>query len=151
MTGASVTVDGMPIAEINSGLVALIGVGGDDVPADAAYMADKIVGLRVFADESGAMNRSLADIGGSILAISQFTLFGDARRGRRPSFIAAAPGDVALPLFDETVALMRRQNVPVATGRFGAQMQVALVNDGPVTILLDSKRFLTTPRKRLAN
>jgi len=140
VTGANVTVDGMPIAEIGSGLVALIGVSGDDGYADAAYMADKIVGLRVFADEGGAMNRSLADVGGSILAVSQFTLFGDARRGRRPSFIAAAPGDVAQPLFDETVALMRRQNVPVATGRFGAQMKVALVNDGPVTILLDSKR-----------
>ncbi|MBC5825197.1 MAG: D-tyrosyl-tRNA(Tyr) deacylase [Candidatus Eremiobacteraeota bacterium] len=140
VTSARVAVGEEVAGEIGLGVLALVGVGNDDAARDAASIAGKIAGLRVFADESGAMNLSLGDVGGAVLAVSQFTLLGDARRGRRPSFVDAAPGDLARPLFDETVALLRRAGLPVATGVFGAQMKVSLVNDGPVTILLDSKR-----------
>ena len=112
-----------------------------DDRSDAAYIAQKIAGLRVFNDAQGAMNLSLADVEGSVLAVSQFTLHGDARRGRRPAFVESAPADAAEPLFAEAVRLMRRAGLAVATGIFGAQMRVSLVNDGPVTILLDSKKL----------
>lgn len=138
---ASVEVDGKVIAEIGIGFLALIGVGHDDGESDCAFMAGKIAGLRIFNDDAGAMNLSLAEVEGQVLAVSQFTLHGDARKGRRPSFIGAAPGEVAAPLFDRFVTLLRREGVTVATGEFGAQMRVSLVNEGPVTVLLDSRKL----------
>lgn len=138
---ASVEVNGQVIAEIGVGFLALIGVGRDDMDSDCALIANKIAGLRIFNDAAGDMNLSLADVGGEVLAVSQFTLHGDARKGRRPSFIDAAPGDVAAPLFDRVVTLLRREGITVATGEFGAQMRVTLVNEGPVTVLLDSRKL----------
>ena len=120
--------------------MALIGVGRSDEEADAQLIAAKIAGMRVFPDESGAMNRSLAEVGGAVLAVSQFTLYGDARHGRRPSFIEAAAGAEAARLFDHVVDLIRREGLRVETGIFGARMRLQLVNEGPVTILLDSRK-----------
>lgn len=137
---ASVTIAGDVVGKIDHGLLALVGAGHDDTRDDAKYLVDKIVGLRIFADDAGQMNRSVADVGGSLLLVSQFTLYGDVRKGRRPSFTDAMPPGPAEALYDEFVAIARTTNVPVATGRFRADMQVALVNDGPVTLLLDSKR-----------
>lgn len=134
-------VDGRVAGAIKGGIVALIGVARDDTESDALQIAAKLAALRIFADESGAMNRSLLETGGAVLAISQFTLYGDARRGRRPSFIDAAGGEVAEPLFDRTVELLRREGLEVETGVFGASMRVELVNEGPVTILLDSRKL----------
>ncbi len=120
----------------------LIAVGPDDAPTDAAYMAEKIAGLRIFEDGDGKMNLSITDIkDGECLVVSQFTLFGDARKGKRPSFISAAPPSVAIPLYDEFVALLRnRYELPTQVGEFGADMLVEIHNDGPVTILIDSKK-----------
>ena len=137
---ASVTVQGKTIGAIGPGLLILLGVGKGDAEADADYLADKAAGLRIFPDDEGKMNRSVADIGGQALVISQFTLFGDARRGKRPSFIDAAPPDEARRLYEYFVQRLREMNLPVATGEFQAMMDVALVNSGPVTILLDSRR-----------
>ena len=137
---ARVDVGGTTIGEIGLGFVALIAVARDDVDDDAKAIAQKIGGLRIFNDARGDMNRSLADVAGSVLAVSQFTLYGDARKGRRPSFVDAAPGDVAQPLFERVVELLRREGRNVQTGIFGAAMHVTLVNEGPVTILLDSKK-----------
>jgi D-tyrosyl-tRNA(Tyr) deacylase len=137
---ASVRVGDRIVGEIGSGFVALVGVSRDDGAADAEILASKIAGLRVFDDGAGEMNLSLADVGGAVLAVSQFTLFGDARRGRRPSYIEAAPGDQARPLFDEVVRRLRDAGLRTQTGEFGAEMFVTLVNDGPVTILLDSRK-----------
>jgi D-aminoacyl-tRNA deacylase len=120
--------------------LALIGVSVDDNETDAAYIASKIAGLRIFNDDAGAMNRSLSEVEGAVLAVSQFTLYGDARKGRRPSFIGAAAGPVAEPLFERVVAFLRREGLRVETGIFGATMRVSLVNEGPVTILLDSRK-----------
>ncbi len=141
VSAASVEVDGDVVGAIARGFLALVGVGRDDSDEDATAIASKIAGLRIFNDDAGDMNLSLADIGGSVLAVSQFTLHGDARKGRRPSFIDAAPGDVAQPLFERVVMLLRRESLEVATGVFGAQMRVSLVNEGPVTILLDSRKL----------
>jgi D-aminoacyl-tRNA deacylase len=125
---------------IGHGLVVLLGAGDDDTENDLTYLVDKIVGLRIFADEDGNMNRSVVDIGGALLVVSQFTLYGDARKGRRPSFVKAMAPGPAEQLYDRFVAAARATGVPVATGRFRAMMQVELINDGPVTLLLDSKR-----------
>jgi D-tyrosyl-tRNA(Tyr) deacylase len=138
---ASVAVDGQVAGAIKDGIVALIGIARDDTESDAQQIASKVAALRIFADESGAMNRNLLETGGAVLAISQFTLYGDARRGRRPSFIDAAGGEAAEPLFDRTVELLRREGLEVETGVFGASMRVELVNEGPVTILLDSRKL----------
>jgi D-aminoacyl-tRNA deacylase len=140
VTAASVRVGDRIVGEIGAGLLALVGVARDDEARDAEFIATKIAGLRLFDDRSGAMNLALADIGGAVLAVSQFTLFGDARKGRRPSFIAAAPGDQARPLFDRVVQLLRDAGVHTQTGEFGAEMHVTLTNDGPVTVLLDSRK-----------
>ena len=137
---ARVTVDGEVVGQIGAGLVVFGAVGASDGEAELAQMADKILGLRIFNDAEGKFNLSLRDVGGSILAVSQFTLFGDARRGRRPSFIEAAPPDQARALFERFVELLRAGGLPVETGRFQAMMQVDVGNDGPVTILLDTER-----------
>jgi len=135
-----VTVDGETVGEIGRGFVVLLGIGKEDTPADVHYLAEKIVNLRVFEDEEGKMNLSLQDVGGEILAISQFTLFGDCRRGRRPSFTAAAPPEAARVLYEEFVREVAGYGIRVATGQFQAHMLVEIHNDGPVTLLLDSKR-----------
>jgi D-aminoacyl-tRNA deacylase len=140
VSSASVQTQGRQAGAIETGFLALIGVARDDTDEDASVMASKIGGLRIFNDDSGAMNLSLSEVGGAVLAVSQFTLYGDARKGRRPSFIDAAAGPQAEPLFDRTVELLRRQGLKVETGIFGASMQVSLVNEGPVTILLDSRK-----------
>jgi len=137
---ARVLVDGSVTGEIGPGLVVLIAVGRDDVSATAAAMAEKIVNLRIFADDQGKMNRSVLDTGGAILAISQFTLYGDARGQRRPSFIQAAPPELGKALYDEFVLALRALVVRVETGVFQAHMSLELTNDGPVTILLDSDK-----------
>jgi D-tyrosyl-tRNA(Tyr) deacylase len=134
-------VDGAVCGRISAGLVVLLGVAADDTADDVAYLADKIVNLRIFGDDEGKMNRSLADVGGAMLVVSQFTLLGDARKGRRPSYIAAATPELAESLYEQFVAAVRNRGIEVATGKFRAQMQVALVNDGPVTLLLDSRRL----------
>lgn len=140
VSSASVTVDGEVLGSIGRGFLVLVGVHVDDTEKDLRYMAEKVPNLRVFEDEAGKMNRSLLDVGGEVLAVSQFTLYGDARGGRRPSFITAARPEKANPMYEELVAAWRAQGLHVETGRFGADMQVALVNDGPVTILMDSTR-----------
>jgi D-tyrosyl-tRNA(Tyr) deacylase len=141
VTRASVTVNGEVIGEIGNGLVVLVGIGRDDTKVEAAYLVDKITNLRIFDDEEGKMNRSVKDVHGGLLIISQFTLFGDVRRGLRPSWIEAAPPEVAEPLYDFFVRQCRAVVDDVATGKFQAMMQVELVNDGPVTILIDSKKL----------
>jgi D-tyrosyl-tRNA(Tyr) deacylase len=140
VTRASVAVDGRIAGAIERGFLALVGVAVDDADADADALAQKIAGLRVFDDEDGAMNFALADVGGAVLVVSQFTLLGDVRKGRRPSFIAAARGELAERLYERVAAGLRNAGLHVETGIFGADMAVQLVNDGPVTILLDTKR-----------
>ena len=137
---ASVAVDGETIATIERGLLALVGVGIHDDERDADALAQKIGGLRIFEDAAGAMNRALDEVGGAVLVVSQFTLLGDVRKGRRPSFVGAARGEVARRLYERVAARLAANGFSVATGRFGAMMEVALVNAGPVTILLDTKR-----------
>ncbi len=137
---ASVSVEGEIRGQIGAGLLVLIGVEEGDGDADFRYIADKAPNLRVFEDEQGKMNRSLLDVGGEVLAVSQFTLLGDARGGRRPSFITAARPETADPMYERLVADWRARGIRVETGVFGAHMKVSLVNDGPVTILLDSRR-----------
>jgi D-aminoacyl-tRNA deacylase len=143
---ASVTVGGAIVGQIGSGLLVLLGAGAGDAAADAELLAEKIVNLRVFADADGRFNSSLVDVGGGALVVSQFTLYADTRRGRRPSFSDAAVPELAVPLIDTFVVALRRSNIDVATGVFGAHMRVALVNDGPVTIMLDSAT-LREPRR----
>ena len=137
---ARVEVDGAITGEIEVGLVAFVGAGEGDLDDDVAYVVGKVVGLRVFTDDSGKMTRSLADVGGGLLVVSQFTLFGDVRRGLRPSFDGAMEPVGAERLYERFVALARERGVPVATGRFRADMKVFVENDGPVTILVDSKK-----------
>ena len=136
---ASVTVNEKVIGEIEKGLVLLVGVTHDDTIDDANYLADKIVNLRIFEDENGKMNLSLLDVGGSILSISQFTLYGDCRKGRRPNFMAAAKPEQALNLYQYFNQVLSEKNVVVETGEFGAEVDVSLINDGPVTLILVSK------------
>lgn len=137
---AQVTVNGEITGQIGLGLVVLLGVGGEDSETDAIYLAEKISGLRVFEDEQGKMNLSLRDVGGGVLAVSQFTLYGDVRRGKRPSFDAAAPPEKARALYDFFVKQIRAAGLPCETGRFQEMMKVELSNEGPVTILLDSAK-----------
>jgi len=135
---AQVTVRSEVVGRIESGLLVLLGVAGTDTEADADYLADKIVGLRIFEDDAGKMNRAVGEIGGAVLVVSQFTLYGDVRRGKRPSFDEAAPPEQARRLYEYFVARIRPAGLRCETGRFQEMMQVELVNDGPVTILLDS-------------
>jgi D-tyrosyl-tRNA(Tyr) deacylase len=137
---ARVEVDGAVVGAIGPGLVAFVAAGRDDQERDALYVADKVAGLRVFEDDAGKMARALSDTGGSVLAVSQFTLFGDVRRGRRPDFTAAMEPVAAERLFDRFVTRIRELGVPVQTGRFRAMMRVVVDNDGPVTILIDSTK-----------
>lgn len=135
---AEVRVAGEVTGRIGRGLVVLLGVGRDDSEAEAAWMLDKIAGLRIFADDAGKMNQGLEDIGGGLLVVSQFTLYGDTRKGRRPSFIDAAPPELASALYDRFVELARARGLDVGTGVFQAMMDVDLVNDGPVTLIVES-------------
>jgi len=139
---ASVRVDGEVVGSIGPGLVVLVAVGSGDVERDADYLADKILNLRVFPDEAGQMNRSVLDLSGGLLVVSQFTLFGDVREGRRPSYSNAAPPEEASRLYEHFVSRLRPSGLKVATGVFRALMDVALVNQGPITILLDSRKVL---------
>jgi D-tyrosyl-tRNA(Tyr) deacylase len=140
VTRARVTVDSRAAGEIQTGMLILLAVGRDDTSESALYLAEKIANLRIFADDGGKMNRSLVEVGGSALIVSQFTLYGDTRGGRRPSYIQAAPPEDANRLYEEFVRCLRSFGVRVETGVFQAHMQVELVNDGPVTILLDSEK-----------
>lgn len=141
VTSASVEVEGRIVAEIGEGLLVLLAVARDDTEKEAEYLADKITNLRIFNDEQGKMNRSLLDVGGAMLVVSQFTLYGDVRRGRRPSYTDAAEPEKANALYEYFVRLVRAENVRVETGVFQAMMKVSLINDGPVTILLDSRKL----------
>ena len=140
VTSSSVTVDGVVSGRSGPGLMVLIGIADGDTDADLKYMAEKVPNLRIFDDENGVMNKSVLDAGGSILAVSQFTLYGDARGGRRPSYIRAAKPEKADELYERLIACWREKGIHVETGIFRTEMQVALVNDGPVTILLDSEK-----------
>ncbi|CEP67260.1 D-tyrosyl-tRNA(Tyr) deacylase [Moorella glycerini] len=138
---ARVTVEGQEVGAIGPGLLVFLGVGQGDDGDDVAYLADKVANLRIFADNEGKMNLSVRDVGGEVLAVSQFTLYGDCRKGRRPSFTAAAPPELARELYRQFVAALAAYGIRVATGQFQADMLVALENDGPVTMLLDSERL----------
>lgn len=138
---ASVRVHGdEEVGSIGNGLLVLLGVGPEDSHEDARYLADKIANLRIFPDEQDKMNRSVLEVGGSVLVVSQFTLFGDCRKGRRPSYAGAAPPEKALQLYEEFVGELQLHTPAIATGRFQEMMQVHLINDGPVTLLLDSRK-----------
>ncbi len=137
---AHVEVEGEIIGKIDKGLVVLLGISNEDTEEDLNYLTKKISKLRIFDDEDGVMNRSVMDIGGEILLISQFTLYGDGRKGNRPSYVRAAKGEVSEPLYESMIEKLRELDIHVETGEFGADMKVNLVNDGPVTILLDSER-----------
>ena len=139
---ARVVADGELTGEVGPGLLVLVGVTHDDTEAEAGWLAGKVAALRVFDDDQGKMNRSLAEVGGAALVVSQFTLYGDARKGRRPSYVAAAPPDQAAPLVEVVAKSLAGSGIPVATGRFGAHMRVESAGDGPVTILLDSARVV---------
>jgi D-tyrosyl-tRNA(Tyr) deacylase len=134
---ASVRVGGSEIGAIGTGFLLLVGFNAQDGPEQVEWMAEKVVGLRVFGDEDGKMNRDLRDVGGSVLVVSQFTVYGDTRKGRRPSFVHAAPPEIAEPLYASFVAALEQRGTTVATGVFGAVMDVSLVNDGPVTLVLE--------------
>jgi D-aminoacyl-tRNA deacylase len=135
---ASVTIDGEIVGRIDRGLLVLLGITHDDKPEQARWLAEKVIGLRIFNDADGKMNLGITDIGGAVLVVSQFTLYGDAQKGRRPSFIAAARPEQAIPLYEQFINGIKALGVPVETGRFGATMQVELVNDGPVTLIIDT-------------
>ena len=141
VTEASVRVEGNVVGKIGRGLLVLVSVGADDTERDAAQLAEKVAGLRCFQDTSSKFNLSLHDVGGAVLAISQFTLHGDCRKGRRPSFTEAAKPELAVPLYETFLGHLRAHRLPVETGEFGAHMEVHLVNDGPVTLLLDTKKI----------
>lgn len=138
---AAVHIGGEPVGTIGRGLVVLLGVAPTDSPREAQWLADKVVGLRIFADAEGKMNLGLTEVGGGMLIVSQFTLYGDCKKGRRPSFIGAAGPEVAVPLYEAFVNAVKALGVLVATGVFGADMQVELVNDGPVTLILDTEQL----------
>lgn len=136
---ASVVIDGETVGAIDAGLLILLGITHADTPEQARWLAEKIAGLRIFNDADGKMNRDLQEIGGAVLIVSQFTLYGDCKKGKRPSFIDAAPPAIAIPLYEAFINGVKSLGIPVATGRFGADMKVELVNDGPVTLIVDSR------------
>jgi len=137
---ANVVIAGDTVGDIGSGLVVLLGIAHSDTPAQAQWLAEKIAGLRIFKDAEGKMNRDLVEVSGAMLIVSQFTLYGDCRKGKRPSFIDAAPPSIAIPLYETFINSVKALGIRVAEGRFGADMKVELVNDGPVTLIVDSKR-----------
>src|SRR5476651_1509699 len=139
VTRAQVVIADETVGAIGGGLAVLLGVTHDDTPEQARWLAEKVVGLRIFNDADGKMNRDLIEIGGAMLIVSQFTLYGDCRKGKRPSFIDAAPPPIAIPLYEAFINGVKALGIPVATGRFGADMKVELVNEGPVTLIVDSK------------
>jgi D-tyrosyl-tRNA(Tyr) deacylase len=134
---ATVTIDGRVTGEIGRGFLLLVGIAPGDTLAESAWLADKVIGLRLFGDTEGKMNLDLAAVGGAVLVVSQFTLYGDASKGRRPSFVGAARPEQAVPVYESFLGALRAAGLTVATGEFGAEMQVALVNDGPVTLILE--------------
>src|SRR5262249_43985501 len=136
---ASVVIAGDTVGDIGSGLVVLLGIAHSDTPAQAQWLAEKVAGLRIFKGADGKMNRDLVKVGSSMLIVSQFTLYGDCRKGKRPSFIEAAPPSIAIPLYEAFINSVKALGIRVAEGRFGADMKVELVNDGPVTLIVDSK------------
>lgn len=138
---ASVTVDGSVIGQIGQGFLILLGVTHEDTEAQAVKLADKLMGLRIFEDENGKMNRSLEDVGGQVLVVSQFTLYGNCKKGRRPEFLAAARPEIAIPLYEKFIALCRDKGFSVETGEFGAEMLVESVNDGPVALIVDTDQL----------
>ena len=138
---ASVTVDGSVIGQIGQGFLILLGVTHEDTEAQAVKLADKLMGLRIFEDENGKMNRSLEDVGGQVLVVSQFTLYGNCKKGRRPEFLAAARPEIAIPLYEKFNVLCRDKGYSVETGEFGAEMLVESVNDGPVTLIVDTDQL----------
>lgn len=138
---ASVTVNGSVIGQIGQGFLILLGVTHEDTEAQAVKLADKLMGLRIFEDENGKMNRSLEDVGGQVLVASQFTLYGNCKKGRRPEFLAAARPEIAIPLYEKFIALCRDKGFSVETGEFGAEMLVESVNDGPVTLIVDTDQL----------
>ncbi len=137
---AKVIIRGEQVGAIDEGLLVLLGVSSEDTQDDCRYMADKILNLRIFEDDSGKMNRSVKDMGGEILVVSQFTLYGDCRKGRRPSFVSAASPDKATELYEKVIEILRKSGLKISTGVFGEMMEVHLINNGPVTLLLDSKK-----------
>ena len=143
MNSASVSIDGAVHGKIGKGFLILLGVGPDDTPALCRKLAEKVLGLRVFRDENDKMNLSLKDVAGEVLVVSQFTLYGDCRKGKRPSFIAAARPGTAIPLYERFVAELMDHDLHVETGWFGADMEVSLINDGPVTLILDTEELRT--------
>ena len=138
---ASVTVDGKVIGKIGPGFLILLGITHEDTEAQAVKLADKLMGLRIFEDENEKMNRSLEDVGGQVLVVSQFTLYGNCKKGRRPEFLAAARPEIAIPLYEKFIALCRDKGFAVETGEFGAEMLVESVNDGPVTLIVDTDQL----------
>lgn len=144
---ASVTIDGQETGAIGAGFLILLGVGPRDTEAHCKYLADKILGLRVFEDENGKMNLGLEQVGGSVLVVSQFTLYGNCRKGRRPSFTEAAPPELGNAMYERFLELCREAGYSPQHGRFGADMQVASVNDGPVTLILDTEQLMEEPRR----
>lgn len=140
---ASVRINGETVGKIGKGFMILLGITQNDSPELCAYLAEKCAGLRVFTDENDKMNLSLKDVGGGVLVVSQFTLYGDCRKGKRPSFIAAARPETAIPLYERFIAELRDRDIHVETGEFGADMKVSLVNDGPVTLILDTEEMRT--------
>lgn len=135
---ARVVVEEKTVGQIDRGLLVLLGITHGDTPAEARWLAEKIAGLRIFGDDAGKMNRDIAEVGGAVLVVSQFTLYGNAQKGRRPSFVEAARPETAVPLYQEFVNALCAQGIRTATGQFGAMMQVELVNEGPVTLILDA-------------
>jgi D-tyrosyl-tRNA(Tyr) deacylase len=136
---ANVVIAGDTVGDIGAGLVVLLGIAHPDTPAQAQWLAEKVAGLRIFNDAEGKMNRDLVEVGGAMLIVSQFTLYGDCRKGKRPSFIEAAPPSIAIPLYETFINSVKALGIRVAEGRFGADMKVELVNDGPVTLIVDSR------------
>jgi D-aminoacyl-tRNA deacylase len=136
---AQVDIAGQAVGSIGQGLLVLLGITHDDSDRDVRWLAEKIVGLRIFGDDAGKMNRDVMDVAGSILVVSQFTLYGDCKKGRRPSFVDAAPPPISQPIYEAFLTALKALGVPIAAGRFGADMQVESINDGPVTLVIDSK------------
>ena len=147
VTSASVTINGEVVGSIGKGFLILLGVGPNDTEKECRYLAEKMLGLRIFEDENGKMNLGLSDVGGQVLVVSQFTLYGNCRKGRRPSFTDAAPPALGEEMYQRFLAICAELGYPPQHGRFGADMQVASVNDGPVTLILDTKDLMETPRR----